>query len=255
LNPNAPILEFDLDRKGLLEPSERFQAGQLPERLVISFFPEAIVKLAERSGAKTALRLQTCGTPRPPVHVFQRDGQDVAVFESGIGAPLAAGFLEELIALGARKVLVCGGAGVLDKALSQGHLILPSSAIRDEGLSYHYLPPSREVGPGAGALAALERVLKARSAPFVKGKTWTTDGLYRETKAKIAARKVEGALAVEMEAAAFFAVAQYRGIQLAQLLYAGDDVSGETWDHRGWNKNFTVQEMMLEICVEAVLSL
>ena len=255
MNENAPILEFDADPRGILEPAERFRSGRLPERLVLSFFPQALDKLVARSGARVVLWLASLRPGALPVHVLQRNGQEVALFESGIGAPLAGGFLEELIAYGARKILVCGGAGVLDRGLTQGHLLLPTSAIRDEGLSYHYLPPAREVAPGPQALAALEAALRARGAPFVKGKTWTTDGLYRETRAKIAARKAEGALSVEMEAAAFFAVAQFRGVELAQLLYAGDDVSGETWDHRGWDKNLSVQEMMLELCVEAVLGL
>jgi hypothetical protein len=56
-----------------------------------------------------------------------------------------------------------------------------------------------------------------------------------------------------MEAAGLYAVAQFRKVQVAQLLYGGDDVSGQAWDHRGWQENFSVQEMMLEICLEAVL--
>ena len=69
--------------------------------------------------------------------------------------------------------------------------------------------------------------------PFATGLTWTTDGLFRETPAKVAARRAEGCLTVEMEAAALFAVAQYRGITIGQLLYAADDLSGDEWDHRG----------------------
>lgn len=255
IDDNAPILEFDPDRRGILEPSQRFPAGQLPERLVLTFFAPALQGLLERSKATVAWKLQTGGAHDQAVHVIDRGGQDIALFQSGVGAPLAAGFLEELIALGARKVLVCGGAGVLDREISQGHLILPISAIRDEGLSYHYLPAAREVAPDAQALAALEGVLRLRQAPYIKGKTWTTDGLYRETRDKIVRRRAEGALAVEMEAAALFAVAQFRGVQLAQLLYGGDDVSGGEWDHRGWDKNLSVQEMMLEVCLEAVLGL
>ena len=63
--------------------------------------------------------------------------------------------------------------------------------------------------------------------PFVTGKTWTTDGLYRETRGKVDRRVAEGCLTVEMEAAAFFAVAAFRGVSFGQLLYAGDDLSGD----------------------------
>lgn len=252
---DAPILDFDPEPRGVLEPSERFKPGVIPERLVITFFPSALNNLLGREQHRVLKKLETCGVPDRPVHAISRGEHGIALFESGVGAPLAAGFLEELIALGARKILVCGGAGVLDRAISQGHLLLPTSAIRDEGLSYHYLPPSREVAPSGEALAALERTLRARQAPYMKGKTWTTDGVYRETRGKIAARKAEGALSVEMEAAAFFAVAQFRGVHCAQLLYGGDDVSGEKWDQRGWDANLSVQEMMLEICLEAVVEL
>ena len=70
--------------------------------------------------------------------------------------------------------------------------------------------------------------------PFVAGKVWTTDAIYRETRQKVERRRAEGCLVVEMEAAAFFAVARFRGIRFAQLLYGGDDLSGAQWDSRHW---------------------
>ncbi|MDX9745885.1 MAG: hypothetical protein RBU31_05045 [Syntrophales bacterium] len=69
--------------------------------------------------------------------------QRLAFFHPGVGAPLAAGLLEKAIAYGCRKFMVCGGCGVLDKHMAVGSLLVVSSAIRDEGVSYHYLPPSR----------------------------------------------------------------------------------------------------------------
>ncbi len=68
-------------------------------------------------------------------------------------------------------------------------------------------------------------------------------------------RKAEGCLTVEMEAAAFFAVAQFRGVTLGQILYGGDDVSGEEWDTRGWTKNNTIREKMFWLAAEACLRL
>jgi purine-nucleoside phosphorylase len=255
MSPDSPLFEFDPDPRSVLEPSERFQAGLLPERLVITFFEGALAKALSRQPFRTPISLRTCGLANAPVHVVERKGKPVALFQCLPGAPLAAGFLEELIALGARKVLICGGAGVLDSTIPQGQVLLPTSAVRDEGTSYHYLPAGREVAPGAEALAALEKALIARMVPYTKGKTWTTDGLYRETRGKVAARRAEGCLSVEMEAAAFFAVAQFRGVQCAQLLYGGDDVGGEAWDHRGWSEDLGSQDKLLELCLEAVLDL
>jgi uridine phosphorylase len=254
MSDQSPILDFDPDPLGVLDPAARFKAGTLPERLVLTFFEPALQATVLREQARVLHTTQTFGIAKP-VYGFQRGGQDLALFQCGVGAAVAGGHLEELIALGARKILVCGGAGVLDRAISQGHLILPTSALREEGLSYHYLPPAAEVAPDPRALAALEQVLAARKAPFMKGKTWSTDGLYRETRGKVAQRRAQGCLSVEMEAAGLFAVAQFRQVQCAQLLYGGDDVSGEKWDHRGWQDNLSVQEMMLEICLEAVAGL
>ena len=123
---------------------------------------------------------------------------------------------------------------MLDREIAVGHVVVPTSAVRDEGTSYHYLPPSREVAASAEGTAAIERALRARNVPYVLGKTWTTDAIFRETAGKVQMRRAEGCLTVEMEAAAFFAVAQFRGVTFAQLLYGGDDVSGEVWDDRGW---------------------
>ena len=130
--------------------------------------------------------------------------------------------------LGSRKFIACGGAGVLDREIAVGHIIVPVSAVRDEGTSYHYLPPAREVEASpAGSQPSSARC--RRGVPYVLGKTWTTDAIFRETPAKVQLRRAEGCLTVEMEAAAFFAVAQFRGVTFAQMLYGGDDVSGAEW--------------------------
>jgi uridine phosphorylase len=249
-----PILDFDPDPRGIIHPPERFKPGTVPEHVVITFFSQAHAALVAKEGPATLVHLKSCGLDYP-VHEIKRRGKSVGLFLSYIGAAGAGAFLEELIASGGRKFIVCGGAGVLDPAIAQGHLLLPTSAVRDEGLSYHYLPPEAEAKPSPRALAALKAELEARKAPYREGKTWTTDGVYRETRGKIAKRKAEGCLSVEMEAAGFFSVAQFRGVELAQLLYGGDDVSGEEWDHRGWDQNLSVQGMMLELCLEAVLGL
>jgi purine-nucleoside phosphorylase len=79
--------------------------------------------------------------------------------------------------------------------------------------------------------------------------------LYRETRDKAAARIDEGCLTVEMEAAAFFAVAAFRGVSIAQLLYAGDDLCGDAWDSRGWNEHVEGRELLFSLAAESVLRL
>ena len=160
--------------------------------------------------------------------------------------------LEAAVAFGCSKFIACGGAGVLDKNVAHGHIVVPTAAVRDEGISYHYLPPGREVAANPEGIAAIEKVLKARGCDYLLGKTWTTDAFYRETPAKVKLRRSEGCVTVEMEAAAFFAVAPFRNELFAQMLYGGDDVGSKEWDHRGWNDpRATVRERIFRLAAEA----
>jgi uridine phosphorylase len=176
------------------------------------------------------------------------------VLHPGVGAPLAAGFLEEVIALGATCVVACGGAGAVIPGLALGHVIVPDRAVRDEGTSFHYAPPAREIEADPLGVAVATRVLSEKKVPHRIGKTWTTDAIYRETRGRIARRRDEGCITVEMEAAAFFAVARFRGIRFAQLLYAGDDVSGATWDARQWDRT-SRRQALFTLGVEVALAL
>ena len=248
-----PILEFDPTREALIEPSHLIKPRDMPEHCVICFFQEVIDRIVEEHQATIALTLRSEAGPHPIYEIVHNDRR-LAFFHPSVGAPLAAGLLEEVIAAGCRKFIVCGGCGVLED-IAVGHLIVVSAAVRDEGVSYHYLPPGREVQAQPAAVTALEAALRQHEVPYRVGKTWTTDALYRETPDKIAARKDEGCLVVEMEAASLLAVAQFRGVVLGQVLYGGDDLSGGEWDHRRWQSRRDVRENLFWLAAEACLRL
>jgi uridine phosphorylase len=249
-----PILEFDPARDALIEASRNIEPRDVPERCVPCFFQDVLTKLADDGRlAEVACIRSEMGLH--PLFELEVDGERLATIQPGLAAPFAAGVLEETIALGCRKFVACGGAGVLDRKIAVGHVIVVASAIRDEGTSYHYLPPAREVAASPEAVEAIEAVLREREIDYLVAKTWTTDAYYRETREKIALRKSEGALTVEMEAAAFFAVAAFRGVPFGQILYGGDDVSGEEWDHRDWNKRERTREDLFWLAAEACLRL
>lgn len=190
-----------------------------------------------------------------PVYVFEFNDQKLALYHSGVGAPLSAVLLEEVIARGCKKFIVCGSAGVLDSTIARGYLLVPIAAVRDEGTSYHYLPPSREVAAHPRAVQAIETVLKRNEIDYLLTKTWTIDAFYRETPKKIALRKSEGCLTVEMEAAALFAVAQFRNVTLGQILYSGDDVGGKEWNSRKWTKDKEMREKFFWIAAQVCLEI
>ena len=190
-----------------------------------------------------------------PIYETVCEGKRICLVQGFVGAAGAAAFLEELIAFGCDRFLVCGGAGVLRPDIAVGHLLLPYTAVRDEGVSYHYIEPSREISCDPGVVDAVERELTRSSIPYIKAKTWTTDAFYRETRDKVALRVAEGCVCVEMEAAAFFAVAQYRDVRLGQILYGGDDLSGEAWDGREWNDRNDVRESLVELAMQICLEI
>ncbi len=249
-----PILEFDNNPEAILNPRQTFPGVDMPQYTVACFFQDVITTLVEQHEARILGHLRS-EIGKHAVYEIPVEGKRLAVFHPGVGAPLAVGFLEEMIALGCTKFIACGGAGVLDGTLAVGHIVVPSVAVRDEGTSYHYLPPAREVSASPAGVAAIETVLQAHSCEYVVGKTWTTDGLYRETAAKVQRRRAEGCLTVEMEAAAFFAVAQFRGVTFAQLLYSGDDVSSEQWDSRHWMSHTSTREKLFWLAAEACVRL
>jgi uridine phosphorylase len=144
---------------------------------------------------------------------------------------------------------------VLEKNLAVGNLIVVESALRDEGVSYHYAPPSREIESDPSVVQVIVDELEEKGIPFIRGKTWTTDAPYRETQHMIDARKAEGCLTVEMEAASLMAVAQFRSVTLGQILYAGDDLSGEEWDRRGWQSRKEVRENLFWLAADICLGL
>jgi uridine phosphorylase len=249
-----PLAEFDRDRFAILEPVNS-QRIALPEHLVFVFYNSVITDLVDK-GEMT--QIDELGSILTPVKIYrlEHEGQSVAaVCPPGCGGSMAGAMLEELIVRGCRKVVACGSSGCLDSGIGVNSIVIPSASIRDEGTSYHYLPPSRIVSAEPAVVSKLEDVLKKHQLAYRVGLNWTTDAPYRETRRKIAKRKAEGCLTVEMEFASMLSVARFRKIPFGQYLLAGDDVSGDEWDHRGWANPTPDREMIFRLAVEACLNL
>lgn len=157
--------------------------------------------------------------------------------------------------MGCRRLVACGGAGALTPELVMGHAVVVESAVRDEGTSHHYLPPSRVVDADPHAVTAVVDAAHWAGVAHVVARTWTTDAIYRETRERVVRRVAEGCVVVEMEAAALFAVAQYRGVHLGHVLMAGDSLAGETWEDRGWRSAREARERLFWVAAEAALGM
>lgn len=229
----ALLLEDDQEHitpRGFMEYSlglhgRTLEDTRLPATLIATFQTATYAELAAATGARQAEQV-----PASVMRVDQGsvEGRPVALRRLGIGAPAAVSVLEELIALGVRDILVIGTGGSLQPALPIGSLALATGAIREDGASFHYAPAGQEVAPDPELTQALGEATVALGGAVATGPVWTTDAPYRELASKVAAYGALGALAVEMEAAALFALARFRGVRLALLLAISDELF-HTW--------------------------
>jgi uridine phosphorylase len=140
-----------------------------------------------------------------------RDGElDIGIVGRAVGAPFAVLVAEQLFASGCELLISMTSAGQLVDLAPPPYFVLIDRALRDEGTSYHYLPPTEYSVVNANLLDAMSGAFAALRVSVKQGATWTTDAPFRETEEAIAAMKARGLLAVEMEAAALYAFAEAR---------------------------------------------
>jgi uridine phosphorylase len=198
--------------------------------------PASVILCYQRSLYNHVLRAEGLSAPeqRGAVHgivPLPSTGGSVGILgQFGIGAPAAAAAMEELAALGTSAFISIGTAGSLQRDLDVGELVLCEAAIRDEGVSHHYLPPARLATATASMSAALGSALSQAGAAFRTGTSWTIDTPYRETAAEARQYQADGVLCVEMEAAALFAVAEVRGLRIASAFAVSDSLADLVWN-------------------------
>ena len=226
---------FDPDQDAIINPSAAAitcSTGDVPE-ICVGVFSDAIAGrfVQECGGEKIgAFRSVTGDRDYYRVNLF---GTEVFLFVPIVGAPAAAGMLEEIIAAGCRYFVFLGCCGVLRHDIADGHIIVPTAAVRDEGLSYHYVPAAEEIELGERSIRAMREAMETLRLPYVEAKTWTTDAIYRETRQKVKAMRDRGCVCVEMECASLAAVAQFRNVPFAQFLWSADNLDAPEWEKRG----------------------
>lgn len=222
----------EISEPALFSPSDTTKRiDDFPEICVSTFSENIIQKFSALSHTEKIAELYTANGIQPVYKIRYKD-TDIAFYMSRVGAPACVSGFEEIVAMGAKKFVLFGSCGVLDDDKVKDRIIIPVSAVRDEGTSYHYITPSPEIEADPHSIRILEEVLKTCGYSYVKGKTWTSDAIYRETIPNIQERKQEGCLVAEMECASMLAAAKYRNIPLIQFLYGADNLSSDTWEIR-----------------------
>jgi len=241
---------YDENRTAVLNPWNVYQPVEgFPETIIITF-GSAILNLALELYEGQPVEIpETGGSLR--VYRFADSTKSIGICRVPMGAPMTVAYMEECIAMGAKNFVVFGSCGTLDRNIPAGHLIVPTAAYRDEGTSYHYMPVSAGDCIDVETADRTAEIIESMGLPTLKTRIWTTDGLYRETRRNMEARRREGCQVVDMECSAVMTLAKYRGIKAYQFVYAEDNLDDIQWDPRTMGKvPKSAKELYLRVAVE-----
>lgn len=235
----------------LISPGNFYKKGNIAEKCIVTFSHKVLDDVLKRYKYKK----EVCsGTANGKIQVYSlmQKNEKILFYMSPIGSACAGCIMDEVNYLtGAKQFIVFGSCGSLNNELTSGKFIVPTESYRDEGFSYHYLKPSDYIK--VANWEEVSRQFDVLSIPYVNGRTWTTDAIYRETEGNVAKRKSDGCISVEMESAGLQALCSYKGLELYTFFFASDLVDGEVWE----NVNLgTEEERKKQInCFEIALKL
>jgi len=224
------LQEFDPNPMAVVNPSDiHAPVAGCPKTAVSCFERGTFGRMIERLDAEEFAQTKAANLVIP-VYRARYKGKEIALYESDVGAAACVGMLEDLFALGVEKLVLFGTCGVLDRSIGDCGIIIPTSALRDEGTSFHYAPPSDEIEVNPKYRQEFMEILERHKCSYTQGKVWTTDAFYRETAEKMARRKAQGCVCVDMECSAVAALARFRGKEIFQFFHASDCLDGEAWE-------------------------
>lgn len=229
--------EFDENRNAILNPETFHKKVEGMPKTAVCFFPKSLMKEIVEHYPVEEIEKVTNATMRFPIYKLKLINTEIAIMQVPVGAPACVSNLEELIAMGVENLILVGCCGCLDENMEEYGIILPTSAIRDEGTSYHYAPDFSEIELDREYVDVLEKVIKKFNVNYTLGKTWTTDGIFRETRSKMERRKAQGAITVDMECSAVAVLAKFRNVRFGQIFYAADNLGGIEYDQRNLISN------------------
>ena len=218
--------------EAIVSPASFFgEQNHICKIAIATFSREIFASVIEKYPHEVITKLGSVNKIRQ-VYLVDADGVKFVFYLSEMGSAQAATDVIEINwQTGAEKFILFGSCSALDPEKTKGKYIIPTASYRDEGMSYHYAPPADYIDiKNADFMGAL---FEAKGYPYIKGRVWTTDALYRETRDNVRKRKEEGCIAVEMELAGVQAVCDYHGLELYDFLVAGDVVDQPDYTPEG----------------------
>ena len=251
------LAQFDSNKEAIINPGHATsRIDNFPKVGVTCFSKTLMDIIVEVFDAQIIAEVSTANGIRP-VYKITYNGKEIALFMSSVGAPACVGIFEEIIAMGLEKLIMFGTCGTLVKEIEELAIIIPTSAIRDEGTSYHYMEASDEVTVNEKYREEFIDILNQYNCSYVEGKTWTTDAFYRETREKTQRRKEMGCICVEMECASMSAVSKFREVDFFEFFYAADNLDDVDWDKRSLDNDakLSEKEKICNLALELALAI
>lgn len=249
---------FD-ESKAIFEPGDIVQRIDNCPPVVVTCFACNLIEYAVTCYESHIIGYVSSANGKLPLYelYLPQYKQTVGLIMSAVGAPACICEYEELFAMGVEKIVVFGTCGVLYDSIKDCSIIIPDRAIREEGTSYHYIDDVNEIAVNVHTKNKMESFFKEKKCHYTVGKVWTTDAIYRETLAKIEARKKDGCICVDMECSAIAALAKLRNKEIAQFFYSTDSLDQETYEIRSLmnESQLSVKEKIVELAIELALKL
>jgi len=207
----------------------RKQVGRMPSLTS----PEGVLFCLERGlpwRMRWRIPIKRAGGMNGDLYELKKSKGKVGIMTGfGGGSPMIVELAEEFVVMGAQRMILMTWAGTLQPDLNPGDIVVIDRAIRDEGTSYHYLPPAKYIDADAQLADRLIEAIQARSGTCSRGTTWTTDAPFRETVEEIRQYQSEGVKTVEMESAGLFTIGQVRQISTVSVVVAMDSLAEFRW--------------------------
>ncbi len=241
-------IKFDNEKNAVINPKDvwRTEIGDIenyPKVAISCFSITTFERLVEELNAEVLDNVVMGGANGNwNAYKANYNGMEVLLFMSAVGAPSCVAILEYLTVLGIEKFIIFGTCGSLDRNINDLSIIIPNSAVREEGVSYHYKEDTDEIAANPKYIEDFVEILEEKNVDYTIGKVWTTDAFFRETPQKVKLMQDKGCIAVDMECSAVAAFAEFRGVDVFHFFYTADNLDAKKWDKRSISKHDKLEE-------------
>ena len=251
----APIINNRIEKETIFSPEDYLKYKKDIENKIIPKLSKKCIICFEKSFINFLFdKIEKINWIRDEIQLYSFKEKDMLIAYVNYGGALSTIAVEELIALEVNEFVVLGSAGSIQKYIDPGSYVIVDKAIREEGVSYHYMEPSKYVECSEKLLEKSKKIIQDIDEKIYVGTSWTTDGLYRETIEKVKKYQEEGVFTVDMEASSLYSVAKFRNVDFLSIFYISDSIKELKWNPKFESTNsFKTQSFLIGLALKILL--